>query len=589
MENYEFSLKRLWLIPILMIAIILLLVAFDSPLFDTQIQYGYYNITDGWDIVNENNGVTFSDISLWDIDIGKAGNYKPVTMINTIPDDRIPSRALIFRTYYCSVEVYIEDKLIYTYAKDIMEAGHMCPKHYNIVPISDDYIGKEFKIVLIPNEIYSFSGLSPVYYGNVEDVYRSIIADKRLPLLVGTFLCIFGFAMFITSLYMLVYHQGNTTLIFAANISFDMGTYILDFNDLYHFLADADEFYTFIEYFSLYFIPLSIVAFLISSNPFFRKKIFYVLAVVDAGFVILTTLTHIIGTNHICNYLQWVHVIGIVEGLLFIATIAVSIFKIGKKDNKKDNKKDLILGESHSQSLVSSIIFLIGVMVYLICMLIDLAIYVYRRQTGYNFEMNKNLTFFLIGSLCFVLAILLNYFFLSIEHISVEQHARRLEGIAYTDELTGISNRARCELEIASLKKKSKDTFSIISIDVDRLKAVNDSLGHHMGDELLKEFADCVKVALNDADLLGRMGGDEFIAIYRKGSDGVCQNAMTKLVDEINKRNSQPERQYELSFSYGYATSRKGMSINPRHIYMEADKNMYEMKKIHHKERSSYE
>ena len=583
MENYEFSLKRLWLIPIIMIFIILLLMGFNSSIFDAKVQYGYYNLTEGWDIVNENEGLEFHNASLWDINIGKAGNYKPVTMINTIPRDRIPSAAIVFRTYYCSVEVYIGGELKYTFAKDIMDKGLMCPKHYNVIPISSDCLGQELKIVLIPNEVYSFSGLSPVYYGNIEDVYRSIIAGKRLPLLIGTFLCIFGFAMFITSLYMLVYHKGSIALIFAANISFDMGTYILDFNDLYHFISDADRFYTFIEYLSLFFIPLSIVAFLIASNSYFRNWLFYLFTVINALFVIYVAGVHWLNIDHICNYLPVVHVIGLVEGSIFIARLLISIH--GTVKSKKND--DITLGAGNGQSLVSSIVFLIGVLIYLVCIFIDMALYVFNTTLGDNYEMNKQITFFIIGSLCFVLSILLNYFFISIEHISMEKQNRQLEGIAYTDELTGLSNRARCELELASIKKKSKEVFSVISIDVDKLKTVNDTLGHNMGDALIKEFADAFAVSLSDADLLGRMGGDEFIAIYKKGSEATCKSAMERLVKEVEKRNAKDNRAYELSFSYGYACSNNGGNVNPRDIYMEADKNMYEMKKIHHKEGAS--
>lgn len=580
MENYEFSLKRLWLIPIIMIFIILLLMGFNSSIFDAKVQYGYYNLSEGWDIVNENEGVSFRNVSLWEVSIGKAGNYKPVIMTNTIPNDRIPAAALIFRTYYCSVEVYIDGELKYTFAKDIMEKGLMCPKHYNVVPITDDCLGKEFKIVLIPNEVYSFSGLSPVYYGNIEDVYRSIIAGKRLPLLIGTFLCIFGFAMFITSLYMVVYHKGSTALIFAANISFDMGTYILDFNDLYHFISDADRFYTFIEYFSLFFIPLSIVIFLISSNSYFRNGLFYFFTFVNVAFVAYTTIVHVLNIDHICNYLSIVHIIGLVEGLVFIVRLITSIY--GTIKNKRN--EEVSLGAGNGQSLISSIVFLIGVLIYLVCIFIDMALYIINSTVGRNYEMNKQITFFIIGSLCFVLSILLNYFFLSIEHISMDKQNRQLEGIAYTDELTGLSNRARCELELASLKKKSKDGYSVISIDVDKLKTVNDTLGHQMGDALIKEFADAISSSLSDADLLGRMGGDEFIAIYKKSSETLCQKAMDRLVNEIEVRNTIENRSYDLSFSYGYAFSEKGGSENPRDVYMEADKNMYEMKKIHHKE-----
>lgn len=583
MDNYEFSLKRLWLIPILMLFIILLLIAFDSPFFNTKSQYGVQELVDGWDVVNENTEISFHNVSLTKANIGIAGNYKPVTMTCKLPSQRIPSGALIFRTYYCSVEVYIDDELIYTYAKDILKKGHMCPKHYNVVALPDNYPGSEVKIILMPNEAYSFSGFAPIYFGNVEDTYRTILEGKRLPFLIGTFLCIFGLAMFITSLYLFVYNNGDIALVFAANISFDIGTYILSFNDLYLFIADADEFYTFIEYIALYCIPLSIIVFLIASNSYFRNWVFYIVAALDLIIIVYTVTLHILNIDHICNSLTVLHVVGITEAILFIVRLVMSVFSINKKSS---DEEDITHGVVQNRSVISSLVFLIGVIIFLLCVVVDISLYVIRRDFGTNFERHSNINFFIIGSLCFVLSILLNYFFLSIEHISVENSARHLKGLAYTDDLTGLSNRARCELEIASLGKKKRDGFSIISIDVDKLKTVNDTMGHQKGDRLIKEFAEALKESAGDADLLGRMGGDEFIAIYKKGSEALCSNAMNRLVDEVKRRNKELT-DFQLSFSYGYAVCANSKNKNPRNVYMEADKKMYEMKKIHHKERKS--
>lgn len=582
MENYAFSFKRLWLIPIAMLFIILLLVTVDSSYLDTKIQYGCYNLTEDWDVVNENTNVNLSNVSLHEANIGKAGNFKPVTISRTIPDDNIPSKALIFCSGYCYVEVYLEDELIYTYGKDIVDAGRMAPNHYNIVPLPDDCIGKEFKIVFIPNEVFSFSGFSPVYYGNVEDAYRSILENSRLSLLVGAFLCVFGFAMFITSLYMIVYHRGNLALVFAANISFNIGTYTLCFNDIYYFIADADEFYTYIEYLSLYCIPLSIVVFLMASMQQFRRPLFYIMTVVNVIFVAYVMIVHALNIDHICNYVSVLHILAIVEGLTHIVTLVTSIVK----GRKKKNDDLSIVGSIYNTNPVSSIVFLMGVLIFLVCAVVDIIIYNLTIYSSSDGEADASINFFIVGSLCFVLSILLNYFFISIEHIRLKNTKRRLQGLAYTDELTGLYNRARCELELVSLQQSSCRYYYVISIDVDRLKKVNDTLGHAMGDKLLTEFSETLKSALYDADLLGRMGGDEFIAIYKTEAEEVCQKALERLARELDAKNQIPQRQFYLSCSYGYAFGSKYGNQNPRDIYMEADAKMYEMKKIHHQKRA---
>jgi diguanylate cyclase (GGDEF)-like protein len=98
-----------------------------------------------------------------------------------------------------------------------------------------------------------------------------------------------------------------------------------------------------------------------------------------------------------------------------------------------------------------------------------------------------------------------------------------LQSLANEDPLTGIANRRRFiersgwELQKA---KRSRQEMALLIIDIDRFKTINDTYGHAIGDKAIVLFSDACKRAVRETDLLGRFGGDEFVALLpATGSD----------------------------------------------------------------------
>lgn len=103
-----------------------------------------------------------------------------------------------------------------------------------------------------------------------------------------------------------------------------------------------------------------------------------------------------------------------------------------------------------------------------------------------------------------------------------EHNQRRMRDLAYVDELTGLSSRGYFYLtidELLTLSKRNNHKFSLLYLDLDDFKTVNDSLGHDIGDLLLKEIAVRIQEACREADFIARLGGDEFCIIMHDIDD----------------------------------------------------------------------
>src|SRR6202008_1780187 len=91
----------------------------------------------------------------------------------------------------------------------------------------------------------------------------------------------------------------------------------------------------------------------------------------------------------------------------------------------------------------------------------------------------------------------------------------KIAHLAHYDALTDLPNRVlfREQIERELQRANQGEQFALLYIDIDEFKGINDSLGHHVGDELLKSVAVRIKSCIKSNDLIARLGGDEFAVI----------------------------------------------------------------------------
>ncbi|MCY1144158.1 GGDEF domain-containing protein [Actinoplanes sp. Pm04-4] len=154
-----------------------------------------------------------------------------------------------------------------------------------------------------------------------------------------------------------------------------------------------------------------------------------------------------------------------------------------------------------------------------------------------------------------------------------EQEARLLWA-AQSDRLTGLPNRSSFT---AALPAAVGRPGTVLFMDLDGFKQVNDTLGHHSGDELLIQVADRIRHCLRESDLAARFGGDEFVVLLRDTTPGA---ALNNLIDRLRTAISAPyqlgDRTAQIGVSIGYADCATGMSADQ--LLRDSDTSMYRAK-----------
>ena len=157
----------------------------------------------------------------------------------------------------------------------------------------------------------------------------------------------------------------------------------------------------------------------------------------------------------------------------------------------------------------------------------------------------------------------------------------RMEYLARHDSLTGLHNRDQLRAALRSLMAEGAGAtapFAVLFVDLDRFKVINDSLGHHVGDQVLKEVGRRLRDALRTTDVVCRLGGDEFVVVLAGASDA---ETATRLGHKILGRLSQPVscegRELHLTASIGVSRyPQDGTTVDE--LMRHADIAMYQAK-----------
>jgi diguanylate cyclase (GGDEF)-like protein len=155
---------------------------------------------------------------------------------------------------------------------------------------------------------------------------------------------------------------------------------------------------------------------------------------------------------------------------------------------------------------------------------------------------------------------------------------RKSDHKIYADTLTGCHSRAACVSLLENLEDQRNMRISIIYMDLNKFKYVNDTFGHNQGDKLLAIFGKVLKSVFGKIGFVGRMGGDEFIAVLCDTNDAEIEKMCTEVECILLEQSKALDFPYVISSSYGYASRNVGQPETMSEIMQQADERMYKNK-----------
>ena len=480
-----------------------------------------------------------------------------LSVTSTIPMGLPQHPVLKIYSIHSIVSVYIDDELIYQYGEEEYEKGKLVGFGYHYVPLEQSDAGKNILIDYNVTEDKSFSSVDPPLITMGNYVHRDFMVANKVKTGCILFLILFGVAV---SLFALVYSfkdKGMLRLIFVGLFSISVGLWSLCTTNIICAFSYSLALKSVMEFASLYLAPTFLFAYFaqeIKAEGKVRWVIYNIILGEQVIFVVAGWVLQLSNFMHFPALLRYCHLIVIEMIVFLVIRFLIDTFK----------------GKFHDDIIFLGFEFLV-VFVFFDLLRYNIAKFV----TSIGNDHYVSLIY--LGVLIFVIAMIIDFGKKYLNGVYKKIENATLEKLAYTDYLTGLSNRRSIENLMDDIDAKGDD-FVVIGYDLNDLKQVNDTLGHEEGDRYIKEFAGALLNIFKEVGLSGRNGGDEFVTILPHGKSLDIDIFMSKLEESIRQIN-QDNPKWNMSVAYGIAKAGEEGADNIRLAIKLADDRMYIRKK----------
>lgn len=512
-------------------------------------------MSSGWRIVTDQD--VYEDADLNNLLLQPQDRGMRVMLTTTLPDEFIADPLLVFHVKHSTIQVLIDGEEIYEYGKDRYEANHMVGYGNHLIELPDDYQGKQLQVNVVAGEVSSYSSFRVPYICNAKNAVKDMFLEKKIIFGTNLFLFTFGLLVILASIFFVFRNKKFSRLVMAGLFSIFISLWSLCNYDLIILYTYRLEVKPYLEFMTLYFCPLFVYLYFWSDILARKQKLIKTIYLAILGlqilFIIAVIILHCLNIVHMPAMVTLQHTIII---FMVISYIALMIYDIRKKQYEHNA---LAIGMFALVIISALDIFRFNFLIY---------------ATTHVQDSFPSLLF--IGGLIFVLSQILDFYTKVAKQMYEGAKAEALEKIAYTDALTGLANRRKCD-EIFDELEMSDQVYGIMAFDLNNLKLTNDTLGHDNGDILLIKFAEVLQAAFGESGTVCRMGGDEFIVIIKEVKTVNVRDLVDKMEALIEQANIEDEN-LKLSTAYGFCRSNEPRCKDVKSVYRKADARMYKQK-----------
>ena len=477
-----------------------------------------------------------------------------------LPQENTNGKVIVYNTVHMYLEVFIDGNRVYALKGEKSSPVKTVGFCWNVISLTKDDAGKEIVFQVTP--VYrDGKPKGNFFYGTYQEIENKILSERFARLALSVMIALAGMVMLLYGIFVVKKGQDAETIIQFAIFAIMLGIWSGIETQIVDWFFPCSTIVVFVSHLTLMTMTIPFILFLRHMYHNGESKLWSFCCYINCAVIAMRVILQIIGIYDLRETLLLTHI----SLLLFVAVIVAMTIQ------------EVVVNKFTGHVRINSIC----VMIILVSTVLELALF---RIS------NKSMPLGSIGFLIYIIVMGIANVRRTSELMEQARESELYRKLAFTDELTGLSNRTAFREDLEKRMAPDKQTGEekilptvVYMFDLNDLKKCNDTYGHDYGDQNIKMAADALKKIFAQEGKCYRIGGDEF-----------CAWAPYTSLDEINEKLHMLEQDIQelnkndfvvtVSISVGYAIYQEGIDGGGLYSTMKrADAMMYERKQEYKK------